>query len=76
MATEIARQSKRAPMPTVAQMETAMQHAWFALAMAEQSGQPAHALERKFAAYMAAMERFVAAQQREEAVIARRGHVA
>jgi hypothetical protein len=73
MATQTARQGARA---TAAQMEATMQRAWFDLAMAEQSGQPAHVLERKFAAYMATMERFVAAQQRETEQGTRRSHVA
>jgi hypothetical protein len=60
-AQTITRRAARAP--DLKQAEAAMQRAWYDLALAEQRGQSAHVLERKFAAYMAALDAFVAAQR-------------
>ncbi len=53
--------------PDLQPLEASMQRAWYDLALAEQRGQSAHVLERKFAAYMAALDAFVAAQRQASA---------
>ncbi len=53
--------------PDVERLEAAMQQRWYALALAEQRGQSAHVLERLFAAYMKALEAYVAAKRRQTA---------
>jgi hypothetical protein len=41
-------------------LERRMERRWYDLAMAEQRGQPPHALERMYQAYLRAMDEFVA----------------
>ncbi len=56
MAIRIADQS----MTELERLERRMQRRWYDLAMAEQRGQPPHALERMYQAYLRAMDEFVA----------------
>ena len=63
MATQTTTRRAASAPPDLNHLEAAMQRAWYDLAMAEQRGQSAHVLERKFAAYMAALNAFVAAQR-------------
>jgi hypothetical protein len=44
-------------------LDRRMQQRWFDLAMAEQRGQPAHALERMYSAYMVALEDYITCQR-------------
>jgi hypothetical protein len=48
-------------------VEQRMQRRWFDLAMAEQRGQPMHALERMYDAYLRALDDYVALQRRVSA---------
>jgi hypothetical protein len=41
-------------------LERRMERRWYDLAMAEQRGQPVHALERMYDAYVRAMDEFLA----------------
>jgi len=41
-------------------LERRMERRWYDLAMAEQRGQPVHALDRMYDAYLRAMDEFVA----------------
>ena len=47
----------------IARLEKRMEHYWFDLAMAEQRGQPAHALERMYARYLKSLDEFIACQR-------------
>ena len=44
-------------------LDRRMQKRWFDLAMAEQHGQPVHALERMYTAYMVALEDYISCQR-------------
>ncbi len=56
MATRIAEQT----MTELERLERRMERRWYDLAMAEQRGQPSHALERMYQAYLRAMDEYVA----------------
>lgn len=56
MATRISQQT----WSELERLERRMQRRWYDLAMAEQRGQPPHALERMYQAYVRAMDEFVA----------------
>jgi hypothetical protein len=47
-------------MTELERLERKMERRWYDLAMAEQHGQPPHALERMYQAYLRAMDEFVA----------------
>ena len=47
-------------MSELERLERRMERRWYDLAMAEQRGQPPHALERMYQAYVRAMDEFVA----------------
>lgn len=48
------------PMAELERLERRMERRWYDLAMAEQRGQPPHALERMYQTYLCAMDEFVA----------------
>ncbi len=48
------------PMAELERLERRMERRWYDLAMAEQRGQPPHALERMYQTYLRAMDEFVA----------------
>ncbi len=47
------------PMAELERLERRMERRWYDLAMAEQRGQPPHALERMYQAYLRSMDEFV-----------------
>jgi len=47
----------------IARLEKRMERYWFDLAMAEQRGQPAHALERMYDRYLKSLDEFIACQR-------------
>jgi hypothetical protein len=53
-----------ASMRHLAQLEKRMERRWYDLAMAEQRGQPAHVLERMYAAYLSALDAYISYQRR------------
>ncbi len=48
----------------LARLERRMEHKWHDLAMAEQRGQPPHALERMYDAYLKALDDHINYQRR------------
>lgn len=56
--------SQSAP-ATRQRLEATLHQRWFALTQADMQGQPTATLERLFAAYMAALEAVVAANQKQ-----------
>ncbi len=56
MATRMSEQAQS----ELERLERRMERRWYDLAMAEQRGQPPHALERMYQAYVRAMDEFIA----------------
>ena len=52
-----------APMSELERLEHRMEKRWYDLAMAEQRGQPIHALERMYDAYLRALDDFIQYQR-------------
>lgn len=51
------------PMTDLERLERRMEKKWYDLAMAEQRGQPVHALERMYDAYLKSLDDFIQYQR-------------